>query len=171
MTYRTFQAPIPDMNGRKHGIGGYNYGCRCSVCREAKSKKRKEYESSEASIRRKEYYNRVKDTPEYKAKSKARDAARVYDPERSRWQTIHKKYGITKVIFEKMLADQNGVCAICKGKPNRNYLSVDHDHACCPGVKTCGNCIRGLLCAACNAFLGRVNDNPDTLIEYLNKSR
>ena len=33
--------------------------------------------------------------------------------------------------------------------------NVDHDHACCPeGGRSCGKCIRGLLCMECNKYLG-----------------
>jgi hypothetical protein len=33
---------------------------------------------------------------------------------------------------------------------------VDHDHACCPGSRSCGRCIRGIIHHACNAMLGHV---------------
>lgn len=52
-----------------------------------------------------------------------------------------------------MLQEQGGVCAICKQPPRRNKLHVDHDHSCCPGKRSCGRCIRGLLCASCNSKL------------------
>jgi len=58
------------------------------------------------------------------------------------------KYGITLEIYDRMLAGQNGCCAIC-GKHHTEFrwgLCVDHDH-------DTGN-IRGLLCTGCNARLG-----------------
>jgi hypothetical protein len=76
-----------------------------------------------------------------------------------------------------MFNKQQGLCAACHhpetgltslGRPR--LLSVDHDHACCPGKKSCGKCIRGLLCRRCNVTLGWVEDTPDlllNLVDYL----
>ena len=167
--------PLVNMQGRTHGIAGYNFGCRCDVCREAKAIKRKEYQSSKAWEYTKSYRERLKqNNPEqYRkmqdANNKLKKEAFAKDPERYRWQTIYKKYKLTKQMYLDMLEQQGGVCAICKGLPKRNWLAVDHNHLCCPGTKTCGHCIRGLLCSSCNSFLGRVSDNPQTLNEYLEK--
>lgn len=167
--------PQPNMDGRTHGIGGYNYGCRCDVCREAKAIKRKEYQSSKSWEYHKTYLKRLKENePEkYRAwldrNNEIKKKAFRENPELYRWRTIFAKYKMTKAMYEGLLESQDGVCAICKNPPNRNYLAVDHDHSCCPGTKSCGECIRGLLCGSCNSFLGRVDDNPETLIRYLKK--
>lgn len=66
---------------------------------------------------------------------------------------LKRRYDMSVEEFATLLESQNGVCAIC-GKPERgknNRLSVDHDHE--------SGAIRGLLCNACNAGLGRFNDN------------
>ena len=62
-------------------------------------------------------------------------------------------------------------CAICgsaetKGQGSKHgQFSVDHDHSCCPDrTKSCGKCVRGLLCNHCNVILGFAKDNPDLLI-------
>lgn len=86
------------------------------------------------------------------------------------------RFGITREQFDAMLNAQGNVCAICKSdKPGTNYWSVDHDHACCPGSdKTCGKCIRGILCSHCNHGLGNVRDSIETLnsmIAYLQEGR
>lgn len=81
------------------------------------------------------------------------------------------KYGI--VDIEKMVDKLDGKCQICSrdfsdsrwGKP-----AVDHDHSCCSGNKTCGKCVRGLLCSECNHGLGKFQDSEEVLmsaIEYL----
>lgn len=56
-------------------------------------------------------------------------------------------------------------CDICG---RAAMLHVDHDHAHCPvpdrGRKTsCGQCVRGFLCADCNRALGMFQDDPEVL--------
>lgn len=47
-----------------------------------------------------------------------------------------------------MLEAQDGHCYLC---PSTEDLEVDHDHKCCPRrKKTCGKCVRKILCHACN---------------------
>lgn len=166
---------IVNMQGHKHGIGGYNFGCRCEICKEAKAIKRKEYQSSAAWRYQKTYRQRLKENNPQKLReimdkeNNARKAKFAENPELYRWQGIYKKYKLTKQMYLDLLEQQNGVCAICSLPPKRNWLAVDHDHSCCPSIKTCGNCIRGLLCGSCNSFLGRVNDDANSLIAYLEK--
>ncbi|MGW5616265.1 endonuclease domain-containing protein [Streptomyces sp. NPDC003877] len=75
-----------------------------------------------------------------------------------------REYGITLARYEEMLLQQAGGCRICgKTNPNGDRLSVDHDHACCPGRRSCGACVRGLLCHACNQGIGKFVDNPALL--------
>jgi hypothetical protein len=82
-----------------------------------------------------------------------------------------KGYGLTVDKYIDMEKSQNGVCAICKNPElKNNRLSVDHNHACCPGTKSCGKCVRGLLCSKCNFFIGAAKDNIKILqaaIDYL----
>jgi Recombination endonuclease VII. len=48
-------------------------------------------------------------------------------------------------LYERLLAEQGGVCAICGNPPKTRRLHVDHDH------KT--GRVRGLLCYRCNRLL------------------
>jgi hypothetical protein len=47
---------------------------------------------------------------------------------------------------------------ICGKKLRHNHAgerpTIDHDHVCCPGRKSCGACVRGPVCSACNTRLG-----------------
>ncbi len=66
-----------------------------------------------------------------------------------------RRYGLSEADYQKLLTQQNGVCAICGQAPTKAPLSVDHDHA--------TNKVRGLLCINCNMALGQMNDNPEWL--------
>lgn len=57
---------------------------------------------------------------------------------------LKKRYGITIERYKELIL--NG-CEICGTIEN---LAIDHDHSCCPGEFTCGNCIRGVLCRTHN---------------------
>lgn len=84
------------------------------------------------------------------------------------------RFGLNRVTYEALLNSQGGGCAICGGQPTdgRNF-HVDHDHSCCPGQgRSCGRCIRGLLCNGCNVGIGMMGDNPERLIaaaQYLSR--
>ena len=81
------------------------------------------------------------------------------------------KYGLSKDIYDEM--SKNG-CMVCGSFEN---LSVDHDHSCCEykrDGKTCGKCIRGILCASCNFAEGRMKSNPDLILKlykYVKKNQ
>src|SRR5712691_2192430 len=69
----------------------------------------------------------------------------------NRRRKLKRKYGISLEDYERLLALQNGACAICRRKSDR-MLCVDHCH------KT--GRVRGLLCHKCNAGLGCYDDDP-----------
>lgn len=87
-----------------------------------------------------------------------------------------KKYNITPEDFDALLEAQGGACAMCGTTTpgGRGRFHVDHDHSCCPGTaNSCGDCIRGLLCHACNVILGNANDSVERLLQgvaYLTRS-
>ncbi len=96
--------------------------------------------------------------------------------------TLISKYKITIEQYEEILAKQNGVCRLCHQEETRvdnRYgaqarLAVDHDHSCCPGETSCGNCVRGLLCHSCNTGIGKLGDDPARLraaADYLEEFR
>lgn len=67
------------------------------------------------------------------------------------------RYGLSLDEYYELLTEQNGGCGICKieepfGK-SVEFFHVDHDHACCDGIRSCGFCVRGLLCGTCNAVI------------------
>ena len=85
---------------------------------------------------------------------------------------LKKLYKITLEEYDFLLEQQDGHCALCSTTPEENgkRLSVDHDHSCCPGKMTCGNCIRGLLCYKCNTHIEWYAKQDDVILDsYLGK--
>jgi hypothetical protein len=111
----------------------------------------------------------LKRTPEQRRAEYQRNIA-------TRYRANLKKHGLTSEQYDALLAAQGGGCAICKGTTpyGRGRFHIDHDHACCPGQRSCGKCVRGLLCGRCNPGLGAFQDSPDLLVAaaaYLMTSR
>lgn len=88
-----------------------------------------------------------------------------------KYKRSYARHHITLEKFESMLDKYDGRCYSCK---ERIATCIDHDHKCCKGPYSCGNCIRGLLCNWCNSALGQVNDSVEDLyklIDYLKSTR
>lgn len=115
-------------------------------------------------------------TPEEVEKARARDrenkrrqvaADPVEASRRQRMKRLRATYGLRPGDYERMLEEQEGVCAICRNpEPAGKWrLAVDHCHM--TGV------VRGLLCQMCNQGLGRFSDDPARLeraAAYLRKA-
>jgi hypothetical protein len=105
-----------------------------------------------------------------------------------RWREAHPEYrsdyllgynyNLTIEDYARMLNAQDGHCATCPatepttGRVRR--LHVDHDHSCCPGSKSCGRCVRGLLCSTCNMALGGIKEDIEILqnmIAYVKRTK
>lgn len=103
---------------------------------------------------------------DYRRRCCAGECARIA---KSLWN-VASRYGITPGEYKRMWLEQGGNCAVCRKPESANryrVLAVDHDHSCCPGSKSCGNCVRGLLCNACNRFLGFARDNPAVMLNAI----
>jgi len=96
-------------------------------------------------------------------------------PEYTLRKRLATRYNLTLEAFQAILARQSGGCAICRtGTPGGSGTwHVDHDHACCPGRRSCGLCVRGLLCASCNRYLVPVVEGPwiFAALRYLEAAR
>ncbi len=96
------------------------------------------------------------------------------DPEWYEKNVVAKKlvkFGLSLNDYKRLLADQNGVCAICSKPETRKIygktilMAVDHCH------KT--GRVRGLLCGGCNKGIGHFGDDPSLLVsaaDYLRRS-
>jgi hypothetical protein len=142
-----------------------------------------------------ERHQRLKNDPAYKAaKAEQLRRDRLRRPEFFRAREFAremKKYSASVEWYRDKLIEQGGLCAVChhlnhsrRGELHR--LQVDHDHRCCDlKTKSCGNCLRGLLCETCNVnlsylektladalvfpFLGSSQSWTAKALRYLNK--
>ena len=130
-----------------------------SICKECESKKAKQdYKSDPEPI--KDYQKRM----------------RKEHPERYRRHELKKHFRMTLEEHNKLFESQGRVCSGC-GSPESGeasgYWHTDHDSSCCPtGSRTCGKCIRGILCRWCNLALGNAKDDPKrlrNLADYLDR--
>src|SRR6185312_12520919 len=112
--------------------------------------------------------------PNYRARIRAaaKDWA-VANPDKRDAQRL-RKFGLTPVERDRLLAEQGGGCAVCGERMSRDKdprtgkqrrLHVDHCHR--------TGRVRGLLCASCNLGLGKFQDDPSRLeraAEYLRRT-
>lgn len=109
--------------------------------------------------------------PENRAKRNEYNRNRYYENREDilRKSSTHhrkRKYGLSEEGFDALLQSQNNQCAICysvEGGGNGNAWHVDHNHSCCPGIITCGSCVRGILCSKCNQGIGYFQDSAEIL--------
>lgn len=89
-----------------------------------------------------------------------------YKIRQTNWR-LRKRYQIDFEEYERILANQNNCCAICKisiqeyrAKRNNNVnFAIDHCHITMQ--------IRGVLCHKCNMGLGYFNDNSKIITQAL----
>ena len=71
-----------------------------------------------------------------------------------------RTYGISADVFDRLLQEQNGCCAICCARPTDiAQMHLDHDHR--------NGQLRGLLCFNCNQGLGQFRDDPSLLLRAI----
>ena len=155
---------------------------RCRICRRAKDMKYKHAHKDERLAynqkwreENREHVNeserkRRKNNPE-KYKKWGADRRERLGPLHSLNESVRLR-NITIDDYNDMHEKQKGVCAIC-GNPEKRKsrkagdicrLTIDHCHS--------TNIVRGLLCHACNVFIGHANDNIailESAIQYLKK--
>ena len=106
------------------------------------------------------------------------DVSEFYSNGKPRCRGCHRrhdqarKHHTTPEFIDSIYDRQNGCCPICSAPIERTGAYLDHDHSCCEGLYSCGECIRGLLCNKHNLMLGMIDDSVDQLraaVEYLER--
>jgi len=104
--------------------------------------------------RRKSYAGNPKKYVERSQKYRKENPARVAKTDRK--GRLKRLYNISLEDYDQILESQEGRCAICRRKPRKYLLAVDHDHK--TGV------VRGLLCKMCNhRGLGAFKDSYEVV--------
>lgn len=137
--------PASQLKADKRYASGFSSYCK--DCHKAASIAWQKANPEKVNATRRLRYNKNKASINEARKSR-------YSAEKARVINLPYRYGMTVEDFEKTLLDQGG-CAIC-GRPQAEFkrrFAVDHDHKCCPGARTCGKCVRGILCHHCNVSL------------------
>lgn len=96
--------------------------------------------------------------------SKLSKTSKTSPEKREEW--LKHIYGISNLDYNKMLLNQNGLCAICgvSQLELETVLVVDHHHD--------SGEVRELLCHSCNSGLGMYRENPNLFSkasQYLTK--
>jgi hypothetical protein len=148
----------------------------CRICLAARRRRYSQSNSVPIAERKKAWKaenaesHKLKRRQYYEANSeKIKAQTRQYRAERREHFSLQKaawRAGLTTAEYLRMLAQVGDRCQICGSEESNgsNRLSIDHDHDCCPGYRSCGKCIRGVICNGCNTGLARFRDNPDTLL-------
>lgn len=114
-------------------------GLSC-YCIECVQEKRKEQPSRQSEYRAKYFQERYKGSESYQ--------------KTTRKAHLKKAYGITPAIYEEMISQQKGKCAMCGVVPDVR-LVVDHDHF--------TDKVRSLLCFKCNTFIGFIETSEEIM--------
>lgn len=96
------------------------------------------------------------------------------NPEQTKKSAWWSRY---RIDFHALWDAQEGLCACCGGPMlpdgrEPDSVTVDHDRSCCPGKKSCGQCVRGLIHRNCNLVLGYAKDDLEVLrgaVAYLER--
>jgi hypothetical protein len=143
---------------------------------------RKWWGNTPEEIRQKRYkhYQKYYTENREEIRRKQREYGKTEEGRHNLWLSqIRCYFKLEESDYLDLLDKQGGGCGICgskgEGSKKLDFLCVDHDHKCCNKRKTCGDCVRGLLCGLCNLRLGmlekigRLDLASKAEKDYLNK--
>lgn len=157
--------PVEEFSKHKKGKFGRLSKCRPCVAEYSREYRAQHPDRVRESLRRYREANPDRHREYYRA-----NAPRV------REAYLLRTYGLSADRFDALLSSQGGGCAVCGSTEagGKGSFHTDHDHSCCPGRKSCGKCVRGLLCGPCNRLIGFVEkylQDPDPIDNYLRAHR
>ena len=103
------------------------------------------------------HYTRVQRNGTLETKNKPVDTSKVYIYAKQEY--VYKRHYMLMTKYKMTLDEFNtraaNGCEIC-GEFRERSLHVDHNHSCCNGSTTCGNCVRGVICNGCNTAVDKM---------------
>lgn len=88
----------------------------------------------------------------------------------ARFCALLRLYNVSEFRYRELLKEQENKCACCGKRFTKRFEQrpcVDHSHSCCSGERSCGKCVRALICRWCNRLVGIIEKNT-CLLAYLN---
>ncbi len=84
---------------------------------------------------------------------------------------LKNRHGMRPEDWQQLWDDQHGCCYLCElplpiSDSDRQWISVDHDHGCCPRNSSCSTCRRGLAHDRCNKGIGFAQDDADKVMAW-----
>lgn len=70
---------------------------------------------------------------------------------------VLRRYNISVAQFNAFREQGCNICGVMELEGKKSFV-VDHDHGCCSGTRSCGKCVRGVLCNTCNTRLGMLEN-------------
>jgi len=140
----------------------YGVDSRCKACHRAKAREYRQANPEKASAATKAWRDRNRDRVQAHRIRWKKD-----NPLSEKRYGIRSRFNITDDEYLRLFEAQDYRCGICSVavEPYSRDAHVDHAHSCCPDKdRSCGSCVRGILCASCNLGIGKFRDDPELLI-------
>ena len=149
-----FVKPLGEFHNSKNSTDGKVE--RCKACRSDDKREYRAKNREKINAQSRQYYQANREA------ALARQKLAV-TPDMARRRYLKHTYGVTPEWFDATLSAQGGACAVCADSNPVGPWQIDHDHNCCPGKRSCGSCIRAILCPRCNVTSGAFEDDPALL--------
>jgi len=122
---------------------GRQYSCR--GCESAYRSENRERE-----LERKKQYNARNRERELERKKQWGQSIGDSGLTRQREASLRKFYRLDPHEYVRACGQGCHRCGTHEPGGKHGVLEVDHDHSCCEGARSCGECVRGVLCQRCN---------------------
>jgi hypothetical protein len=148
------------------------YSGERKMTEEQKEKERQRYRKNRKKVLLRQHKYYLKNSEKIKAYQKQHrlnkpiSVRRLYE----RRKGVKTLYNLTPEQHDSFLRKQNFTCPITS-LPVNIFSTIDHDHSCCSGRRSCGKCVRGIIYGKVNSALGAFS-NPIWLLkayEYVTK--